>query len=55
MKKKDIKITQFNKEVLKELINIKPKAYSRAKQLFPNIEIYNTPSHFSTFCFTKHI
>jgi hypothetical protein len=45
----NLKITQFNKEILKELIDIKPKAYNRAKQLFPNIDDWILGQDYPTY------
>jgi hypothetical protein len=45
----NLKITQFNKEILKELMNVKPKAYSRAKERFPNIENWMIGTDYPTY------
>jgi hypothetical protein len=45
----NIKIKQFNKEILKELMYVKPKAYSRAKERFPNIEDWMTGKDYPTY------
>ncbi|MBX0310645.1 MAG: hypothetical protein JHC31_02375 [Sulfurihydrogenibium sp.] len=48
-KKTDVRITQLNKEILKELSNIKPKAYNRAKRIFPYIEDWMTGKDYPTY------
>lgn len=45
----NIKIKQFNREILKELISVKPKAYNRAKERFPNIEDWMIGTDYPTY------